>query len=268
VDDAYLQACREGRPVAGHFVMDAHNHLGQGLDFEATDSGVDGLIRVMDRLGVDAAAVSSVEAYCGWTRGNDEIICAVRRYPKRIFGYLAVSAHDAESVLPECARCWTAGCRGLKLHTRFALPYDHPNLRPAVEFADDRGCPILCHTWAEENELVHLEPMFRRYTRATWILAHAGCFTRDEYVRLAAENENVYLETCISWCPKGMIEHFVKAGIADKVLWGSDAVFGNMPIQFGRVLCAEISGEDKKKLLCDNAGKVFGNWLETERVNK
>ena len=255
--DRYMQAGFNGDPIDFHFVMDSHAHLGQHNAFLIIDSGAEGLIRVQDSLGVDLTAVSSIEGtIAGWQRGNDVVIDAVQRFPERIFGYITVNAHDPASVLPECERCWEGGCRGLKLHTGQGFNYDIQALQPALEFANDRGCPILCHVWG--IELDHMEALIERYSSSTWILAHAGSNMRERYAEVANKYPNTILETCYSVSPKGLMEWLVQEVGEDKVMWGSDIDFMGSPHQIGRVLFADLSESCKKKLLCDNARRVFG----------
>ena len=103
-----------------------------------------------------------------------------------------------------------------------------------------------------------MEPLIEKYARSAWILAHAGSDQKQRYVEVAKKYDNAVLETCFSRCPKGMVEYFVGEGLEDKVLWGSDVSFMTQTHQLGRVLFAEVSAEVKKKLLCDNARRVFG----------
>lgn len=255
--DCYMQAGWQGRPIDFHFVMDAHAHLGQNTDFLILDSSAGGMLLEMDRMGVDLRAVSSIPGTSsGWLRGNDAVIDAVQKHPDRFLGYITVNGHDPERVLPECERCWAGGCRALKLHTAQGLDYDRPELRPALEFANDRGCPILCHTWGKE--LDHMEALYETYPQSNWLLGHAGCVNREKYARVAHAHGNVFLEICYSRCPKGLVEYFVSEGLEDKILWGTDADYMAATSQFGRVLFAEVSEQAKKKILCDNARKVFG----------
>ena len=255
--DRYMKAGWEGRPIDFHYVMDAHAHLGQNTDFTVIDASAEGMLRCKDRMGIDLTAVSSIAGTIGgWTRGNDQVIEAVRRYPDRFLGYITVNAHDPDSVVPECERCWEAGCRALKLHSGQGLDYDHPNVRPALDFARERGCPILFHVWG--HELEHLEPLIGQYDQNICILSHAGCVDREDYARVALAHENAVLETCFSRGPKGLLEYFVDQGLEDKILWGSDAVFYASTHQFGRVLFAELDEPVKRKLLSDNARRVFG----------
>lgn len=254
--DRYMEAGWQGAPIDFHFVMDTHAHLGQNEPFIIIDSSSESMLACKDRMGIDLTALSSLPSTIGgWTRGNDQVIDAVQKYPDRFYGYITINAHDPKSVLPECERCWDGGCRGLKLHTGQGPNYDHPAIQPALEFANDKGCPILCHVWG--TELDHMEPLMRQYHNSTWILAHAGCTEREKYARVALAHDNAVIETCYSRCPKGLVEYFIDQGLEDKTIWGSDANFYASTHQFGRVLFAEVSEDVKKKLLCDNARRVF-----------
>ncbi|MDA0711131.1 MAG: amidohydrolase family protein [bacterium] len=256
MSDRYMEAAWQGRPIDFHFVMDSHAHLGQNEPFIIIDSSAESMLTCKDRMGIDLTAVSSLPGTIGgWTRGNDQVIEAVQNYPDRFFGYITINAHDPGGVLKECERCWDGGCRALKLHTGQGPDYDHPAIEPALEFANEKGCPVLCHVWG--RELDHMEPLMNRYSNSTWILAHAGCAEKEKYARVARAHDNAVIETCYSRCPKGLIEYFVDEGLEDKTLWGSDANFYASTHQFGRVLFAEVSETIKKKLLCDNARRVF-----------
>lgn len=253
--DNYAQAGLEGRTLSDHFVMDSHAHLGQVRVFLLLDSGFEGMIREMDRIGIDRSAVSSVGGTIGgWTRGNDLVLEAVRTHPDRFLGYITVNGFHDSQVLAECERCWEGGCRALKLHNAQGIPYTDKRLLPTLEFANDKGCPILLHTW---GGLDYMNALLGRFPNSPWILGHSGCTEREAYARLAKEYPNAYLDTCHSVCPKGIVEYFVNQGLADKVLFGSDANFMGANQQIGRVLLADISAADKKKLLCDNARRVF-----------
>ena len=254
--DRYMEAGWSGRPIDFHFVMDAHAHLGQNADFHIMDASAAGLISEQEPLGIDLTAVSSLPGTMGgWVRGNDQVLEAVEQYPDRVLGYVTINAHDPDGVEAECERCWSGGCRALKLHSNQGLDYDRPEIQPALQFANDRGCPILCHVWG--RELNHMEPLIERYDRSTWILAHAGSAEKEKYARVSGAYDNAVLETCFSRCPKGMLEYFVDQGLEEKILWGSDAGFIASTHQFGRLLFAELPEGIKKKILCDNARRVF-----------
>ena len=258
-DDRYTACAREGRPLEG-FVMDAHMHLGEQSGFHILHHGdLDLFVREMDRHGVDAGGVSSIPACLGGVQpgGNEMVTEAVRRFPDRIFGWTAVNPFYPESMRDELERCYDAGCRGVKLHDSIGLPYDHENYRIALDFAAERGAPVLLHTWGTNLGL--LEPYFTEYAGVKWSLAHAGCSDPDKYVRAALEHENVYVDICLSSSPRGLIEWLVEQGIAEKVMFSSDSYFMGEAQQLGRVVFAKVSEEHKAMILGGNARRFFGD---------
>jgi len=255
--DVFTLCGLSGAPVQHAFVMDCHCHLGPLGRMRVVDSSVASLVRVMDRLGVDLAAASSLPGCIDGAivRGNDIVIDAVQRYPDRIFGYLSVNPLAASEAEREMPRCWAAGLRGVKVHSALGPRYNHPAYAAVWEFAAEYNLPVLAHTGGGEIE--EIEPCFERYPHVNWIMAHAGISKPEEYVRVGTSYPNVYVDTTYSRSPRGLIEWFVASGLEDKLLWGTDAVFLNAPGQLGKILFADISPQQKEKILGQNARRAF-----------
>jgi hypothetical protein len=263
---------RAGRALSGFLVLDAHAHISTTSGFPYVDSSVESTVRVMDRLGIARTYVSSTTAIYGLARqGNDEVIEAMRRYPGRIRGYMVVNVGYEDTILPEMERCYAAGIRAVKIWSygnRPGLPYDHRNYEVVFGFAEERGLPVLAHTWGLPvdreywgGELEQLEPAFRKYRRITWILAHSGSRQVEQYIRVACDYEHVYLETSFSVCPRGLIERFVGSVPLEKIVWGSDRIYMNTAHQLGRVLFAGISEGEKWAILGENAARALESGL-------
>lgn len=260
--DVFVELGKAGAPVSDLVVIDCHAHLGEANGFEIIDSSAEGLVRVMDRMGVALTAVASLPACIGGVigKGNDQIIDAVQRYPTRIFGYMSVNPHYRHEAVAELNRCLRAGLRGIKVHSLQGTRYHHPAYSVVWEFAAEHNLPVLAHGGPQEIE--DLEPCFSRYPTVRWIVAHAGMAAeREPFVRVALTYPNVFVDPTFSTCPRGMIEWLVAQGLEDKLLWGSDSVFLNAPAQMGRVLFARITTEQKAKILSDNARRIFAPAL-------
>ena len=67
-----------------------------------------------------------------------------------------------------------------------------------------------------------------------------------------------YLETCLSTCPRGLIEELVGSVPLHKIVWGTDQLFLSATQQIGRMLFARISEEQKRAILGENAMALFG----------
>jgi uncharacterized protein len=258
--DLFVEKALAGRPIDHCRVIDAHGHLGECPNFAVADSSAAALVRAMDRMGIRTTCVSSMPAIFGdAARGNRIVEAAMRQFPGRIFGYMVADVGYPETIVPEYERCLHAGFRGIKIWSYGAkpgLPYDHPNYRPVFEFAHAHGLPVLAHTWGAE--LDQLEPAIRAYPRITWLMAHTASSQKEKYIRFGKEFANVYLELCFSPCPRGLVEELVDAGLADKLIFGSDCIFMSASQQIGRVLFAQISPADKEKILGLNAARALG----------
>ena len=258
-DDYFARCGLRGEPVADCLVIDAHGHLGPLPDFPQADGSSDGLVAGMDRMGIDRLYVSGSPGVFGQARmGNDIVLEAMRRHPGRIFGYATVDIGYPERIVPELQRCRAAGFSGIKVWSQGSRPgpgYDHENYRLVFQFADEHGSVILAHTWGVELDM--LEGAFGQYKNVKWVLAHAGVVELDKYVRAANEYEQVYLETCLSVCPRGLVEKLVRGVSAEKVLWGSDQAFMSATHQIGRVLFADLTEQEKRMVLGENARRVL-----------
>jgi len=258
--DLFQTAGRLGRPIAGEVLIDTHAHFGHGPDFPILRPTAQALVASMDRLGIQFSCVSSIQAIFGDAEhGNALVAEGIRDFPDRIFGYLVVDVGYPEKVAAQLATARAAGFRGLKVWSygaRPGLPYNHPNYGPVFEYANEHAMPVLAHVFGPE--LDELEGHIKKYPRVRWLLAHIGSAELEKYMRFAREYPTVYVELCLSACPRGLIEHLVAAGLEDKVVWGSDAVFLDQASQLGRVLFAQISVEAKRKILGLNARRALG----------
>jgi len=250
-----------GLPLDHCLVIDAHGHLGEGPFIARADRTLAQGLRRMDALGVDVFCCSTSLAYYNQARlGNDLTIAAVRQHPTRIFGYMCADVGYPGAVAPELERCLAAGLRGVKIFShsvRSGFRYADPAFQPVFAFADAHSLPLLAHTFSVQ-ELGDLEPQFARYPHVRFILAHAGSCGIEPYVRLARAYNNVYIETCLSSCPRGLFETLVAEGVTDKVLWGSDAFFMDSSQQLGRLVFAQIPEDGKRRIIGANAARVLG----------
>lgn len=254
----FLADARAGHPLTGLEIIDMHGHLGR-IGFTLPDLATGTLVREMDRIGVQSILVSHM--FCmhrdtAW--GNREILKAMREFPGRILGYLALWPISAEETRKETAWCLDQGFTGIKLHNSNGFPYTHPDYAPAFEMADARRLPMLFHTWGGPEEMAQMRELSQRYPGAHLLMAHAGTANEDEYIKIARECPNVYLELAFSRAPRGLVERLVNGAGADKVIWGSDAYFYSMTAQIGKVIGAKISEDALRQVVSGNAKRILG----------
>jgi hypothetical protein len=222
----------------------------------------------MDRLGVASILVSHMHCMkwdwesLAW--GHDEVLTAMRRHPGRILGYFSVLPTDPARLREEAVRRLSEGFAGIKLHNGNGFAYDHPGFEPLWELAEARGLPVLFHTWGGA-ELDQIGALASRWPKIRAIAAHAGSQNVDAYVRLAKSHPNVFLDTCLSKAPRGLVELLMRGAGSEKILWGSDAHFFSMPHQLGKVVGSELTEAELIAVLAGNARKILGNAAISSR---
>ena len=247
----------------GHFVVDFHQHPGE---YAAENNG---------RMGIDMAVLLPV--------GTDAMACAVamaRDKPDEFVPFYWVDNTRDLSAEPERLRRavedW--GVRGVKFQPMdqhwFA---DDRRIYPIYEVCAELG--LVC-TW--HAGMVKLDfkyelgvPMLARYVDPVPIdqvafdfpelklcIAHMGGNYHYQALILAETHEHVYLDTAFLtfFCPRllppvapeALIAHAARIVGAEKVLYGSEGLWPQA------VFHAELSAEEKRLILGDNALRLLG----------
>jgi hypothetical protein len=253
-----LDRARRGENLADLDIVDMHGHFGH-YAMPIADMTPEGLVRVMDRVGVSALLVSHMQCTAMHVQlGNDEVLAAMRVCPGRILGYVVIFPSSLEDATAEMQRCADAGFTALKLHNSNGFAYTDPRYAGALSIANERRMPVLLHTWGEERDVVAVRDLAPKYPDAAFLLAHSGAGAAGTgFVALTNEFPNVYLELAYSAGPRGLVEKLVAQAGADRVVWGSDCYFFSMTQQIGKVLGADLSDEDKRKILSGNARRLL-----------
>ncbi|MFI9581544.1 amidohydrolase family protein [Streptomyces sp. NPDC052236] len=240
-------------------IIDAHGHLGRWSAFAITDGSARSLIGVMDRCGVATSCVSHLLAVGPDARaGNALLLKELELHPGRLLGYAVFDPHDPEAParLPDLLD--VPGVIGVKLHPEFhQLPLDDPAYAPAFDIAAARGRIVLSHCeQAHANPAAPSAP-FRfaavapRYPELPILMGHSGLWPRGfpHAADAAARCPNLVLETCGSKMTARHLVRMVAEVGAERIAFGSDAVFLDLRVCLGRVLLADISEADRAQIL-------------------
>ncbi len=251
-----LRKALAGEPLGGG-IIDVHGHIGR-YSFAAGGRSAGSMVDVMDRLGVRCIVASHMRAMSRDVEaGNEAVLEAMRRFPGRILGYASLWPSDAVTVEREVRRRLDEGFAGLKLHNINAFPYTDGAYAPAFDLADRRRLPVLLHTWGQAEEFRQVRQLSPRYPGAKLLLAHAGVNDEAAYVAVARECPNVYLDLARSASPTGQVARLADGAGIGKLLFGSDCCFLNMPQQLGKVIGADLTDDEKMRILRDNALDVL-----------
>lgn len=241
--------------LPNHPILDAHAHLGTWFSTYAHAGDAAGLVRGMDRLGIQATAIIAFDSIGPDMRGgNDRVAAAMREYPGRFLGYATVDPNEPD-MTAELERCFDElGFHAIKFHCdTHGYPADGDKYRPALEYADAHSLAILIHG-------IITERMLKTYPRAQFLSAHVGGWDGrfPHYaVELAKNYPNIHMDLAASGVYNGVLEKLVDEVSADRIVHGSDVPVMDAGYQLGRVLAAQLSSEDKEKVLYRNAARLL-----------
>lgn len=236
-------------------IIDAHGHLGAWFAFAIPDSSTASLVRVMDRCGVATMCVSHLLAIGPDSRaGNALLLKELKQYPDRFLGYAVFDPHDPEAAKRTADLLATPGVIGLKLHPdTHEHPLDGPGYEAAFTLAAEHDCIVLAHgmfgsPWCGPS---HFATVAARHPSVELLMGHAGLFPAGfpAAAEVASQHPNVTLELCGSRTTARHVAWLVDTVGADRMVFGSDALFLDLRVGLGRVQLAPISAADRDQLL-------------------
>ena len=245
-------------------IVDCHVHLGPALYMQVPDSDPEGMVGVLDAMGVSLACVShSIGMVSDWKTGNDALIEARKLFPDRIFGYTFCNPRYPSELGNEMARCSEAGILGLKIHPDFHnTPANSDLYNPVYDFVVNEQKLILCHYDFSSgpragSNLYH--DVMKRFPKMRGILAHSlpSTVAVDIALEYFGNNESIFFDLSNAFQP-GVIEYACKKLGASRLLYGSDGCWGAMEPRLGLVCCADIDENDKERILGTNMRELLG----------
>lgn len=178
--------------------------------------------------------------------------------------YVVIDPRRAETYAQAEEMLARPQCVGIKIH-----PEEHgypirEHARPIFEFAARHRAVVLTHS-SEANSLAEdFIPWADEFPEVRLILAHIGCghdgdVTHQVRAIQRGKRGNVYADTSSarSIVP-GLIEWAVREVGADRVLFGTDTPLYHTAMQRARIDNADLSEADKRRVLRDNAARLFG----------
>jgi predicted TIM-barrel fold metal-dependent hydrolase len=263
-----LDMVKRGEPLEHIPVIDPHTHvLHDGLmggGYVAMPHGdAEHMIRRNRRLGVDRFCCSSwIGIWIDYRRGNELIHDLTERYPDDIIGYATIDPKKTDDYAADIARCHdTYGFPGLKPYNpRVGLPYNSPLYDLWYEKGNVIGGFVKLHQTAiGDTFLDEIADVAARYPNMNYLLAHSGWTweVARERAAFARDRPNVYLDLTFTSVLHGVVEFFVEEGLADKVLYCTDAPMRDPIPQFGWVAYSRIAEADKEKIFGGNMLRVL-----------
>ena len=154
-------------------------------------------------------------------------------------------------------------CVGIKLH-----PEEHgypirEHGRALFEFAAKHRAVVLAHSSEQNSLAADFMTFANAFPEMTLILAHIGCgwdgdLTHQVRALEQCKHGNVFADTSSARSiTPGLIEWAVRAVGAERILYGTDSPLYFAPMQRARIDHADLSDQEKRLILCDNAMRLF-----------
>ncbi|MDP7579545.1 MAG: amidohydrolase family protein [SAR202 cluster bacterium] len=251
-------------------VIDFHAHIGN-WGRHRVNGNIERYIEIMDHAGIDMACINCI--FLGDARiANDRVAEIVAKNPARFVPAAFVTPHYPDEAISELERAfYQLGMKYLKIYPDYyQKPNDHPDYFPIYEWLNEHKIPVMSHaTYPFDGPDITVTERFRnlsvRYPDIPWILAHAGSSGPGQLAKEIREIRNIYLETCGSGAVKEAIENSVELVGSDRVLFGTDMPLLDARHQIGKVITADISDNDKRKILGGNTIKLLN--ISTNHTN-
>ena len=256
--------------------IDSHFHLGYSKDFYFHDITLDRCLKTMDALGISYCINANLIGLTYGTQetGIEENKRAYELSQGRILSYFAFDPNQGEKCIEAMETHFDRNIfKAIKIHPSFHGFYGSaPEYEIVWRYAKAKGLPIMSHTWAVSayNPVQKLSypPVFenyiRKYPEVSFICGHSGGRYDGimQCVKLAIKYKNVFLDTSGDVYNNRFIEFLVGKIGSKKVLFGSDALWMDWKTQLGMILGADISLQDKRNILYENAAAIFGVQLK------
>ena len=242
-------------------IYDMHGHMGplQAIYFKRCEAPE--MVAHMKRIGIKRLIFSHHESLWGAYRNECSWkIC--KEFPEILRMYLAIVPQRQDFIREDLARFdkWTPYAVGLKfLPAYHRCSMNDPRYEYALDFANERGLPILVHTWGNDQPVLETA---QKYPNIKFFIAHCCYGAWDYAIQCVKESpDNVWLELTAIPGDRGIIEKLVEGVGSERILYGTDMPWFDEYQAVGGILAAELSDDDKRNILYRNAESILGtDW--------
>lgn len=267
-DEIALEASA-GKPISVP-VFDSHAHFLEdggncGGGFSMVDGDLQHMSMLSDIMGVDEYCVAPWLGIWTDSEAGNIIASDMAKRDKRVYPYVLIDPNYVTDIEQEAYHYHIEEkMPAMKMfYSRTGVRYNDPVYEPWFKIANENHLFALMDSGSYPTYLSDMEELAERYPNISFFLDHAGrnFACAESYAQLAKKYDNVYLQLTFTSVPEGLIEYLCEEGLADKTLYGTDAPMRDPRPQLGWVAFANISVEDKKKILGGNMRKIADKCL-------
>ncbi len=244
--------------------IDCHNHFYHFPSYndEMQTSDLETIWKVASTANVEKVFVSTMESVtkAEMVESENDYLWNLSQELDYLYQWVVIDPRNENTFLQAKKMLNNGKCVGIKLHPR-EHKYTLAEFGDKIfSFASDFGAVVQIHP---EDSATWILPHADKYPDVTFLVAHMCSWLGRAYADAIeqAKHGNVWADTSgmASICNQG-VEYTVNRVGSDKILYGSDGYAAGF--QRGRIEYAQISDEDKAKILYKNAEKLFGKFLK------
>ncbi|MEE9611784.1 MAG: amidohydrolase family protein, partial [Desulfatiglandales bacterium] len=238
-----------------------HAHIGKSKVFGKGFVGAKTLVEMMDQNKIDKAVLIPT-ASPPKPRYYEDVVDALKEFPDRFYGFFLANPKEENvcDMLDMVVNKY--GFLGVKLHPTFLgfAADDHDLVYPIVEKAKELKICVMIHS----DPSIYATPwqvglLAMDFPDVPVVMAHMGFIDiiyNDAAINMAKRAPNLYLETC-GVSAESKVTAAVREIGASRVLYGSDMPFHNPAFDMARIEYADISEEEKKLIMGENAKRLL-----------
>ncbi len=255
------EEARAGRPLSCP-VIDAHTHLrpyhmsGWHQKYDGTET--QSVLARYARLGVNCIVTAPHPLVQGRMEDANRIAAEeAARFPGKVYGYISIVPACGMDAVREAVRRYGSDPRfvGFKFLSGYHGEILQPEYEYAMDFADEAGCPVLCHEWNDVPKRSGFEAALRTRHRMKLIIAHQGGGAEPDTricAPLVREHGNAYMELCGSLYNRLTVDEIAELVGAEKLIFGTDAINLDPKYELGKVAFSPMPDEAKKRIFAGN----------------
>lgn len=255
-------------------IIDAHTHTGpkyrRGWHQNPDYASVEGQLALYDTVGIDCC-VTAPHPLCDAMSvlTNETAAREAEMFPGRIYGYIYIAPSDGMELCRENLNKYSKNPAfvGIKFLSGYQGGCDDPVYRYAADFANEVGCPLLMHTWADDPSVASMAKLAETHPELTLLMAHQGGGKEADTLRAAPfvrQIPNLYMELCGSLYNCLSFSDIADLVGTDKMIFGTDAIDLDPRFDFGRLAFSDLPDEAKERIFAGN----FLHILEKSQLGK
>ena len=248
--------------ILGYDIIDIHSHFNHGVEGDVDRSGVqlgchmeslEFLFEEYENIGIIAGGYSTYSSVLTYGRipEENEYLHELAKNDPRIYQWVVIHPEQEETFRQARQMLGHEKVLGIKIHPYFHKYTITDYADKLFSFADEMGAIIVMHP----DKIREMPKFCDKYPNMKLIIAHLG---NNDFIDVVSESKhgNIYVDTSggASY-QNNIIERTVSIVGADKILFGTDTY--SAAFQAGRIALARIDDDSKKKILHDNAVRLF-----------